>query len=102
MPTISFGAGGVLGFQGFDRFMQSMTGGGRRERRRLPVGEARSLLEEGMVETLFPAELIAKEALRVTQEEGIVFIDEIDKIVQPSNSLRHGEADGGFWVGASW
>lgn len=29
--------------------------------------------------------------IRVAEQEGIVFIDEIDKIVNPSGMLRHGE-----------
>jgi hypothetical protein len=29
--------------------------------------------------------------LRVAEQEGIVFIDEIDKIVNPSGAIRHGE-----------
>ncbi len=61
------------------------------QRRRLPVKDARVLLEEAEAEALFPPELIAKEALRAAAEEGIVFIDEIDKIVQPAGAYRHGE-----------
>jgi ATP-dependent protease HslVU (ClpYQ) ATPase subunit len=29
--------------------------------------------------------------VRVAEQEGIVFIDEIDKIVNPRGMLRHGE-----------
>lgn len=29
--------------------------------------------------------------VRVAEQEGIVFIDEIDKIVNPSGAIRHGE-----------
>jgi ATP-dependent protease HslVU (ClpYQ) ATPase subunit len=29
--------------------------------------------------------------VRIAEQEGIVFIDEIDKIVNPSGMLRHGE-----------
>jgi ATP-dependent protease Clp ATPase subunit len=32
--------------------------------------------------------------VRVAEQEGIVFIDEIDKIVNPSGAIRHGEAGG--------
>lgn len=30
--------------------------------------------------------------IRVAEQEGIVFIDEIDKIVNPSGMIRHGES----------
>lgn len=35
------------------------------------------MLEEGEAERMFPAELIAKEAVRLTESDGIVFIDEV-------------------------
>jgi ATP-dependent protease HslVU (ClpYQ) ATPase subunit len=31
-----------------------------------------------------------REAIRAAQEDGIVFIDEIDKIITPHGTLRHG------------
>ncbi|KAG1675865.1 hypothetical protein FOA52_001522 [Chlamydomonas sp. UWO 241] len=55
--------------------------GSRKEKRRMSVAEARTVLEEAEAERLFPAEVIAKEAVRLTENDGIVFIDEIDKIV---------------------
>ena len=79
-------------FQGFEKFMSNFPG--RRERRTLPVSEARVLLEESAAETMFPPEFIAKEAVRVTEQDGIVFIDEIDKIVEPRGVIRHGEGGG--------
>ncbi|WIA16446.1 hypothetical protein OEZ85_013131 [Tetradesmus obliquus] len=68
-------------------------GGGSRargERRSMSVAEARPYLEEAEADRAFPAELLSKEAVRVAEQEGIVFIDEIDKIVNPSGMLRHG------------
>ncbi|KAI8467377.1 MAG: P-loop containing nucleoside triphosphate hydrolase protein [Monoraphidium minutum] len=78
--------GGVVSFD----FGRMLGGGGRRERRRMAVSEARPLLEEAEVERLFPQEVVMREALRAAQEDGIVFIDEIDKIVTPAGALRHG------------
>ncbi|KAF6261385.1 ATP-dependent hsl protease ATP-binding subunit hslU [Scenedesmus sp. NREL 46B-D3] len=65
-------------------------GKGRGERRSMTVAEARPYLEEAEAERQFPAELLSKEAVRVAEQEGIVFIDEIDKIVNPTGMLRHG------------
>jgi hypothetical protein len=36
--------------------------------------------------------------VRVAEQEGIVFIDEIDKIVNPSGAIRHGETCAGHAV----
>ncbi|KIY94409.1 ATP-dependent protease ATP-binding subunit HslU [Monoraphidium neglectum] len=71
--------GGVVSFD----FGRMLGGGGRRERRRTTVAEARPLLEEA-------EEVVMREALRSAQQDGIVFIDEIDKIVTPHGALRHG------------
>eukprot|EP00878_Enallax_costatus_P031624 GHUV01034589.1.p2 GENE.GHUV01034589.1~~GHUV01034589.1.p2 ORF type:complete len:328 (+),score=98.60 GHUV01034589.1:548-1531(+) len=61
-----------------------------KEKRTMTVAEARPYLEEMETERQFPPELIIKEAIRVAEQEGIVFIDEIDKIVNPSGMIRHG------------
>ena len=45
-----------------------------------PSPQARAVLEEGEAERMFPAEVIAKEAVRLAESDGIVFIDEIDKV----------------------
>jgi len=43
-----------------------------------------------------------REALRSAQEDGIVFIDEIDKIVTPHGALRHGEGHARVDAAAVW
>ncbi|KAF5829636.1 P-loop containing nucleoside triphosphate hydrolase protein [Dunaliella salina] len=69
-----------------------MGGQGRKEKRRLPVSEARAQMEEVEADNMFPAELINKEAIRLAEQDGIVFIDEIDKIVSSrSTSFRTGD-----------
>ncbi len=49
-------------------------------RRRVSVAEARRLLEAEEAEKLVDMETVVKEALVKAQEEGIVFIDELDKV----------------------
>lgn len=49
-------------------------------RRRVSVAEARRLLEAEEAEKLVDMETVVKEALAKAQEEGIVFIDELDKV----------------------
>jgi ATP-dependent HslUV protease ATP-binding subunit HslU len=57
-------------------------------RRKVSVGEALPLLEGEEAAGLVDQEKVKAEALRRAQEDGIIFIDEIDKIVK-------GESDGG-------
>jgi len=72
-----------------DRLFQRKMG---LEKRRMKVGEARPLLEELEVEKVLNSDQVAKEALRAAEEEGIVFIDEIDKIVSPQDGHRGADA----------
>ncbi len=52
----------------------------RRVRRRMRVREAREALKNQVAETLVDKEEVSQESARRAQEDGIVFIDEIDKI----------------------
>jgi len=51
------------------------------ERKRMTIKEARPLIEELEIEKLMDTHDIQKEAIQAVEESGIVFIDEIDKIV---------------------
>lgn len=53
---------------------------GRKKRRKLKISEARKILLDDEQEKLLDMNKIAKEAIERTEELGIVFIDEIDKI----------------------
>ncbi|MBC7286817.1 MAG: ATP-dependent protease ATPase subunit HslU [Armatimonadetes bacterium] len=53
---------------------------GRRTTRRVKVAEARRILAEQEADRLVDHQQIAREAVRRTEESGIVFIDELDKI----------------------
>ena len=66
-------------------------GSGRRggEKRKMRVAEARPVLEEAEFERLLNQDAITKEAIASVEQDGIVFIDEIDKIVS-SSEMRHG------------
>lgn len=63
---------------------------GQKKRRKMPVREAKDVLTEEIIEEMIDTEDIAKEALRQAEEDGIVFIDEIDKIAF-SNNAKGGE-----------
>ena len=58
--------------------------GGRTKRVRMTVNEAYEPLVREESDKLVDQDALAKEALRVTAEDGIVFLDEIDKIASRS------------------
>merc|ERR1711865_250792 len=66
------------------RFNQ-MSKGGKSERKRLAIREARPIIEEQELEKLLENVDVNKEAITAAEESGIVFIDEIDKIVNSSD-----------------
>mmetsp|Transcript_34225 Transcript_34225/g.87540 ORF Transcript_34225/g.87540 Transcript_34225/m.87540 type:complete len:543 (-) Transcript_34225:315-1943(-) len=64
---------------------------GKKEgKKKMTVSEARPLIEEAQTERLINQEAVVKEALASTEADGIVFIDEIDKIVVSSESRNYG------------
>ena len=71
--------------------MKGMMGGGRqREKRRMTVEAARRVLEQEESEDLLDNDRLAKDAVDHAQNNGIVFIDEIDKICRSSESGMRG------------
>ncbi len=79
-----FGPGGMeeMGMNLQD--MLGSMGKGNKSKRKLPISEARELLLEEEAEKLIDHESAVQEALERVQKQGIVFIDEIDKIAEPS------------------
>eukprot|EP00955_Chlamydomonas_euryale_P009308 99917-Chlamydomonas_euryale.AAC.3 len=46
----------------------------------MKVRDARAAIEEHEAERAMQSEVVAREAVRVAEQDGIVFIDEIDKV----------------------
>eukprot|EP00658_Telonema_sp_P-2_P018870 TRINITY_DN1738_c0_g1_i2.p1 TRINITY_DN1738_c0_g1~~TRINITY_DN1738_c0_g1_i2.p1 ORF type:complete len:405 (+),score=100.40 TRINITY_DN1738_c0_g1_i2:142-1356(+) len=65
--------------------------GGRNatQKRSMTIAEARPLVEETELEKLMSPELITKEAIQAVEQDGVVFLDEIDKICSSAEN-RHG------------
>jgi ATP-dependent HslUV protease ATP-binding subunit HslU len=55
-------------------------------KRRMKVSEARRILTAEEAEKLLDAEALSREALEKAQEDGIIFLDEIDKVVAKGGS----------------
>jgi len=71
-----------------------MSGGNRSQtqKRNMTVGDARPLITDMEVEKMLNPELLAKQAIKAVEQDGVVFLDEIDKICNSSEN-RSGGAD---------
>ncbi|HBX37157.1 MAG TPA: HslU--HslV peptidase ATPase subunit, partial [Pseudohongiella sp.] len=63
---------------------------GRKKTRRLPIKVAFRMLKEEEAAKLVNEEEIKNQAIEVTEQTGIVFIDEIDKVTERSESGHSG------------
>jgi len=77
----------ILGASGMDSIginLSEMLGGmlpKRSKKRRMKVSEARRIFSAEEAEKLIDAEALSRDAIEKAQEDGIIFLDEIDKIV---------------------
>ena len=80
---------GVLGGEAFGGMGEILKGllPKRPVRRRMTVREAREVLKNQHAERLIDKEELKEEARRRAQEEGIVFIDEIDKVARREGTV---------------
>lgn len=83
----------VFGPQGMEEMgfnLQDMLGnmakGGKKTKRTMPISEAREILLEQEAEKLIDHEAAVQEALERVQNQGIIFIDEIDKVAESSSN----------------
>lgn len=50
--------------------LDKLMGAARKEKRRMPVHEARAHLEEAEIEKMYPNEVITREAIRLAEQDG--------------------------------
>ena len=92
-PGIHFLGGGGSGMDSLGTGLQDMLKGilpKQTSKRKVTVAEARRILGEQEAQGLVDQEQVVAEALRRVQEDGIVFIDEIDKIAASSEGGAKG------------
>ncbi|MBQ9388999.1 MAG: ATP-dependent protease ATPase subunit HslU [Synergistaceae bacterium] len=90
-PISVFGAPG-MDIMGMGININEMLGGimpKKTKKRSMKVKEALRILQQEEAEKLIDSDAMAKEALDLAQEDGIVFLDEIDKVVVKGGS-SHG------------
>ncbi|MDX1590669.1 MAG: ATP-dependent protease ATPase subunit HslU, partial [Balneolaceae bacterium] len=87
----------VFGPQGMEEMgvnLQDMLGnltrGGKKTKRTVPISEAREILLEQEAEKLIDHEAAVQEALERVQNQGIVFIDERDKVASDTSASSMG------------
>ncbi len=81
-PSVAGGPDGRGGAIDLGEFMKGLRGDGqsKTQTKRMTVGEARPILQNIEMERLIEQMDITAEAIKLAEESGIVFIDEIDKI----------------------
>ena len=90
-PISIFGAPG-MDIMGMGININEMLGGimpKKTKKRSMKVSEALRILQQEEAEKLIDTDAMSKEALELAQEDGIVFLDEIDKVVVKGGS-SHG------------
>ena len=81
MPVMEVFAGGNMeDLESMMQGMMSMAMGGRTKTKTVPVSEARKILTQEHLDRMVDADKVGEEAKKRTEQAGIVFVDEIDKI----------------------
>ena len=82
--------GGQMGLINIGEIMGKMIGGERKKTKEMNIEEAFAVLTAEESDKLVDEDAIVKSALELVQNDGVVFIDEIDKIAS-RNDVRGGE-----------
>lgn len=78
--------GGQVGMINLNDMLGKALGGARTKAKKMTVNEAYKVLMAEESDKLIDEEKIVSEAVRITENDGIVFLDEIDKITVRSDS----------------
>ena len=89
LPTMDIPGvpGGQMGMINLNDMLGKAFGGGRTKTRRMPVGQAFDVLVNEESDKLLDQDMITNEAIATVEQNGIVFLDEIDKITARSERM---------------
>ncbi|VUX46570.1 molecular chaperone and ATPase component of HslUV protease [Candidatus Defluviicoccus seviourii] len=79
--------GAQMGMLNLNDMLSKALGGGAKKSRRLTVAESHGVLVAEEADRLLDEERVVREAIEAVENNGIVFIDEIDKITQRSERV---------------
>lgn len=82
--------GAQMGMMNLNDMLGKAMGGQRTKPRKLLVPEARDVLQEEESDKLLDTDKVTSEAIDSVEQNGIVFLDEIDKIASRSEGYRGG------------
>ena len=90
MPSMEIIAGGNM--EDLESSMQSIagmfSGGNKAKRRTVTIHEARKIISGEVLDTMIDRDKVASEAKKRVEQNGIIFIDEIDKIATKNGESR--------------
>lgn len=82
--------GAQMGMLNIGDMLGKAMGGQRTKTRKLKISEARNVLRDEESDKLLDQDKMTAEAIEAVEQNGIVFLDEIDKIASRSESMRGG------------
>lgn len=92
-PRMPHDSKGGIHFGDFVVKMDSMMGA-KTQPKKMKISECRPILEDQEADRLINSDSVEREAIRNTEENGIVFIDEIDKIIDVHSYGADASAEG--------
>lgn len=92
MPSSSVQIMGPAGLEGMDGLQEMLSGmvPKKKKLRKMTVAEAREYFTEEEAQKLIDMDAVTRDAMERTQENGIIFIDEIDKVAGSGSGKGNG------------
>jgi ATP-dependent HslUV protease ATP-binding subunit HslU len=89
-PALPVGVISNVGMEEMESSLRDMLGNlfpGKKKPRKMTVAEARQVLEQEEAAKLIDMEEVARDAIRRAEQDGIIFLDEIDKVARREHGL---------------